>query len=72
PAREFFMPGHNKWNYEYSITNFLPDLIADEEVLITEFLKNKPEYSRLDNGIWVRNDSMLIDIEGLSQYNGQK
>ncbi|UCE93520.1 MAG: hypothetical protein JSV73_12090, partial [Flavobacteriaceae bacterium] len=33
PAREFFMPGHNKWNYEYSITNFLPDLIADEEVL---------------------------------------
>lgn len=67
PARDFSMPGHNKWNYEYSISCLLPDMIADEWGLVAEFLKNKPEYSHLEGGIWIRSDSMLINIEGLAQ-----
>ena len=29
PRRTSFYPGHDKWNYEYSIGQQLPDLIAD-------------------------------------------
>jgi hypothetical protein len=29
PGHGEFYPGHNKWNYEYSIGQFQPDLVAD-------------------------------------------
>jgi hypothetical protein len=62
-----FFPGHNKWDYDYSIMELRPDLIADEWGFLSEFLADKLEYSRLENGIWVRNDSTLIDLEKLAQ-----
>ena len=61
-----FRPGHNKWNYEYSILILHPDLIADEWGELNEFLANKSEYVQLENGIWIKKTSNLIDIQGLS------
>lgn len=67
PPAASFRPGHNKWNYEYSIMTLRPDLIADEWGQLSAFLADKPDYLRLDNGIWVRRDSTLINIKGLSK-----
>jgi hypothetical protein len=67
PPATSFRPGHNKWNYDYSIMTLHPDLIADEWGLLSEYLKDKPDYHRLDNGIWIRRDSTHINIEGLEQ-----
>ncbi len=61
-----FRPGHNKWNYEYSILTLKPDLIADEWGRLSEFLSDKPEYDRLDNGIYVRRDS-FVELDELAQ-----
>lgn len=62
-----FRPGHNKWNYEYSIVTLKPDLVADEWGQVGKFLKEKPGWQRLVNRIWIRKDSGLINIEGLSK-----
>lgn len=62
-----FRPGHNKWNYEYSIMQLHPDLIADEWGQLSVFLVDKPDYYRLPNGMWVRKDSIHINIQGLEQ-----
>jgi len=67
PASGPFYPGHDKWNYEYSIMQLKPDLIADNWDKLAGFMRDKSEYQRLQNGIYVRRDSQLIDIQALSQ-----
>jgi hypothetical protein len=67
PAAGPFYPGHDKWNYEYSIMLLKPDLIADNWDKLAAFMRGKPDYQKLENGIYVRRDSPLIDIQALSQ-----
>jgi hypothetical protein len=67
PVTGPFYPGHDKWNYDYSILQLKPDLIADNWVKLGDFMKGKTEYQQLDNGIYVRKDSTLIDVSGLSK-----
>jgi hypothetical protein len=62
-----FRPGHNKWNYEYSILTLAPDLIADEWGSSRAFLNGAPDYFRLQNGIWVRHDSSHLSLDGLEE-----
>lgn len=67
PVTGPFYPGHDKWNYQYSIMQLKPDLIADNWVKLADFMRDKNEYQKLDNGIYIRKDSTLIDIDGLSK-----
>jgi arabinofuranosyltransferase len=67
PVSGPFYPGHDKWNYEYSIQQLQPDLIADNWIKLAAFMKGQAEYRRLDNGIYVRKDSVLVDAQSLSQ-----
>ena len=62
-----FYPGHDKWNYDYSIIQLKPDLIADNWIKLADFMKDKTEYKELDNGMYVRKDTTLIDVNGLSK-----
>jgi hypothetical protein len=61
-----FYPGHNKWNYEYSINQLRPDVIADNFAPLSEFMRNNSEYQFLFSDIYVRVDSQLVNVEGLS------
>ncbi len=65
PVTGPFYPGHDKWNYEYSILQLKPDLIADNWVKLGDFMRQAPEYQQLDNGMYVRKDSSLVDVQGL-------
>jgi len=67
PPATSFIPGHNKWNYEYSIMTLRPELVADEWGQLSAFLEDKADFYRLVNGIWIRRDSTHINIEGLEQ-----
>ncbi len=67
PVTGPFYPGHDKWNYEYSILELRPDVIADNWIKLGAFMKDKTEYIHLENGIYVRRDTSLIDLAGLSQ-----
>ncbi len=62
-----FRPGHNKWNYEYSINGLKPDLVADEWGDSEAFLSEQEDYSRLENGIYVRNDSPYLALDRLAK-----
>jgi len=64
PATDF-APGHNKWNYNYSILQLRPDLIADNFNKLSAFMEDVPDYLRLPNGIYVRKDSKLVNMAGL-------
>jgi len=67
PAAPFY-PGHNKWNYEYSIIQLKPDIIVDEWGRFREWMENSLAYSlykRLPNGIWIRKDSNDINPDFL-------
>ncbi len=66
PPATSFAPGHNKWNYDYSILLLKPDVIADNFNRFTGFIDNVPDYQRLPSGIYVRVDSTLVDVDGLS------
>jgi hypothetical protein len=66
PVTGPFYPGHDKWNYDYSIMQLKPDLIADNWIKLGDYMKDKKEYQQLDNGIYIRKDSTLIDVKGLS------
>jgi arabinofuranosyltransferase len=66
PPATGFAPGHNKWNYEYSILQLQPDVIADNFHRLGAFLEDIPTYARLPSGIYVRTDSRLVDVDGLS------
>jgi hypothetical protein len=66
PGEGEFYPGHNKWNYYYSINQLQPDLIADNFTKLSTFMKDNKQYKLLDSDIYIRIDSSLIDIKGLS------
>ncbi|HEY2981343.1 MAG TPA: hypothetical protein VGJ22_09205 [Anaerolineales bacterium] len=66
PPATGFAPGHNKWNYEYSILQLKPDVIADNFNRFPAFIDSVPQYQRLSSGIYVRVDSSLVDVDGLS------
>lgn len=61
-----FYPGHNKWIYEYSITQLRPDVIADNFEPLSAFMRDNTEYQFLNSDIYVRVDSQLVNVEGLS------
>jgi hypothetical protein len=62
-----FYPGHNKWDYDYSIGQLQPNLIADNFAPLAEFMQGNEEYTKLANGIYIRNNSVFIDANGLSK-----
>ena len=62
-----FYPGHNKWDYEYSITQLQPDLIADNFAPLADFMRGNKQYNKLDNGIYVRIDSTLINSDEIGR-----
>ncbi len=62
-----FYPGHNKWDYDYSIGELQPDLIADNFSPLAAFMQGNTQYTKLKNGIYIRNDSALLDANGLSK-----
>ncbi len=67
PVTGPFYPGHDKWNYDYSIRQLRPDLIADNWIKLAAYMKTQPEYQKLPNGIYVRVDSTLVDMVNLSK-----
>lgn len=66
PPAAAFAPGHNKWNYEYSILQLQPDVVADNFNKLRGFMEDHPEYRLLPNGIYVRAASTLVDLDGLA------
>jgi hypothetical protein len=59
-----FRPGHNKWNYDYSILQKKPDIIADNWGNIEEYLDNhKKLYSFHHYGIWINQFSDKIILQ---------
>ncbi|MBM3124878.1 MAG: DUF2029 domain-containing protein [Chloroflexi bacterium] len=66
PAMGEFYPGHNKWNYEYSIGELKPDVIADNFAPFGDYIRANPEYQQLESDMYARFDSTLIDIEALN------
>jgi hypothetical protein len=65
PRSTAFYPGHDKWNYEYSIGQLQPDLIADNWIRLGDYIRTRPEYLKLENGMYVRIDTTLVDQAGL-------
>jgi len=65
-ARGAFYPGHNKWNYEYSIGELKPDVIADNFAPLGEYMRGNDLYQLLESDIYIRKDSALVDVKGLS------
>jgi hypothetical protein len=65
-GRGEFYPGHNKWNYEYSIGQLLPDLVADNFEPLAGYMRSNDRYQMLDSDIYIRKDSALINVMGLS------
>ncbi len=62
-----FYPGHNKWDYFYSIIHLRPDLIADNFEPLAEFMIGTTQYRKLENGIYIRLDSKLINMEAIAK-----
>jgi hypothetical protein len=61
-------PGHNKWDYEYSILELQPDVVADEWMFSRGFLEaHDDDYEMLPNGVWVKRSSELVDRVVLSR-----
>ena len=67
PRSTSFYPGHDKWDYDYSIAQLRPDLIADNWIRLADFIKARPDYHQLDNGMYVRVDTALVDEAGLQK-----
>lgn len=65
-----FLPGHNKWDHQYSIGDLRPDVVnrvfngPTQEPLIPW---ERWGYDALPNGIHVRRDSRLVDPVALSR-----
>jgi hypothetical protein len=66
PPNGEFYPGHNKWNYAYSIGELQPDLIADNFAPFGEYIRGNGQYRKLESDVYVRIDSLLVDVQGLS------
>jgi hypothetical protein len=62
-----FYPGHNKWDYDYSIGQLQPDVVADNFLPLAAFMQGNAQYKKLRNGIYIRNNSGLADAKGLSR-----
>jgi hypothetical protein len=67
PRRTAFYPGHDKWNYEHSIGELKPDLIADNWIRLADYTGQQTEYRKLQNGMYVRVNTTLVDIAGLQE-----
>jgi len=65
PPAAAFTPGHNKWNYEYSILELKPDVVADNFNKLRGFMQDQTFYIELPNGIYVRSDTALVDRTSL-------
>lgn len=65
PPAAAFAPGHDKWNYDYSILQLKPDVVADNFNKLRGFMEDQGLYLELPNGIYVRTDSKLVDQTGL-------
>ena len=42
-----------------------PDLIADNWVKLGDFMRGKTEYQELDNGMYLRKDSTVVNVDEL-------
>jgi hypothetical protein len=62
-----FYPGHNKWDYDYSIGELQPDLIVDNFAPLASFMQGNEKYKKLRNGIYIRKNSGFVDAKGLSK-----
>jgi len=52
-----FRPGHNKWDYHYSILGRRPDIIADDWGEMAAFMdESGAPYARFGKVMWVRKD----------------
>ncbi|GAC1588007.1 MAG: hypothetical protein NVS3B21_03370 [Acidimicrobiales bacterium] len=62
-----FYPGHTKWDYDWSIGNQRPDLVADlfRDTPALDHRLVEWGYDRLSPKIWVRHDSSAVDRSGL-------
>jgi hypothetical protein len=67
PGHGEFYPGHNKWDYEYSIGRLQPDLVADNFAPFGGYIRTNENYRQLESDIYIRTDSLLIDVEGLEK-----
>ena len=67
PRRTNFYPGHDKWDYEYSIAQQQPDLIADNWIRLADYMRGRSDYKKLANGMYVRSDTALVDEIGLQE-----
>lgn len=67
PGHGEFYPGHNKWDYDYSIGELQPDVIVDNFSPLAAFMQGNAQYKKLRNGIYVRNGSTHADAKGLSK-----
>jgi len=66
PGNGAFYPGHNKWNYEYSVGQLQPDLVADNFEPLAGYMRANPQYQMLPSDVYVRKDSLLVNIKGIS------
>ena len=62
-----FYPGHNKWDYDYSVGQLQPDVIADNFAPLADFMRGMENYVKLPNGVYLRKDSALADADGLAK-----
>ena len=67
PPATKFRPGHNKWNYQYSIVKLQPDLVADEWGNLRTFLRTQKNYVRFNNKIHINNNSSHVNIVGIKK-----
>lgn len=69
PAKRSFIPGHNKWDYEYALGTMRPDVIADEWPALWEYILTHPgQYTHLlPGGIFVLSGSAKVSPHILGQ-----
>jgi hypothetical protein len=63
--RTSFYPGHDKWDYEHSIGELQPDLIADNWIRLADYIGTRSEYQQLENGMYIRIGTVRVDQAGL-------
>jgi hypothetical protein len=68
-GRGDFIPGHNKWDYDYSLRTYSPDLVVQVWTITSAELHNMKAigYSRLPNGLWIRDGFFVTDLFALGR-----
>ena len=63
-----FLPGHSKWDYQYSLTTYRPDLILQTMRLNQEdrVYFAKLGYVRLPNGVYILKGTPLVDEKAIA------